>query len=236
MQPDGLIRYIVWYAGQQGVKLTTNRLVKFLYLADLYEARAREGKTITGFPWRFVYYGPYCPEAMQSIEETARRGLVCKQTFDSTFDKEKSYSLFSCNDHEAEKLQQHFRMGTLSQLQSAIKRFGEDTPLLLDYVYFETEPMKDAKKGDLLDFSKAQQSVQPRAIQLKKISKEKIELARNKIRLIGERQKEDRQRVLKEDAEIEKYKDESYQELKKSMDGEELAVGSKGIAIIRLTE
>ena len=50
MQSTDLIKYIAWYATQQGIKLTTNRLVKFLYLADLYYARIKDGKQSRDFP------------------------------------------------------------------------------------------------------------------------------------------------------------------------------------------
>lgn len=40
---EDLVRLIVWYASSRGEKLTTLRLVKFLYLADLYHARGGKG-------------------------------------------------------------------------------------------------------------------------------------------------------------------------------------------------
>ena len=185
MKSVDLIRYIAWFATQEGIRLSTNRLVKFLYLADLYNARFKSGQTITGFPWRFVYYGPYCTEAWNCIETASKTGYVCKETFESKFAEGKEYSLFSCNDPDAEKLEEQIHIGILSQLQSAIKRFGDDTPLLLDHVYFETEPMKAVKKGDLLDFSKTKMPEPLKSIQLRKIPKEKIKIARQKIKLIG---------------------------------------------------
>ena len=68
MNINNLIKYIVLYATEQGIKLTQVRLVKFLYLADLYFARRNQGKTFTGLPWAFIYYGPYCGEAMTAID------------------------------------------------------------------------------------------------------------------------------------------------------------------------
>jgi hypothetical protein len=44
-----LIQYIVCYATEKGVKLSPIRLVKFLYLADLYWARENNGKILTPF-------------------------------------------------------------------------------------------------------------------------------------------------------------------------------------------
>ncbi len=125
-------------------------------------------------------------------------------------------------------------IGILSQLQSAIKRFGDDTPLLLDHVYFETEPMEAVKKGDLLDFSKTKMPEPLKTIQLRKIPEEKIKIAREKIKLIGKKLNMDRDKLIKDERNIEKYKDESYYRFIKLLDGEELEVGLKGTAKIKL--
>src|SRR3989304_1658958 len=69
---DDLIHLIVWYASSRGEKLTTLRLVKFLYLADLYHARVSRGTTLTGWPWAFVHFGPYCQEAMSAIDRAGK--------------------------------------------------------------------------------------------------------------------------------------------------------------------
>ena len=47
-----LIQYIIWYASERGMKLSPIRLVKFLYLADLYWARENNGETLNEWPWR----------------------------------------------------------------------------------------------------------------------------------------------------------------------------------------
>ena len=76
IEPSNLVHLIVWHAAETGNALTPLRLVKFLYLADLYYARAHRGETLTGWPWAFVHYGPYCSEAMDTIQEAVRRRLV----------------------------------------------------------------------------------------------------------------------------------------------------------------
>lgn len=236
MQSTDLIRYIVWYATQQGIKLTTNRLVKFLYLADLYYARIKDGKTITGFPWRFIYYGPYCREAWNTIEKAAADNLICKETYASYFDDEKEYNLFWCREDDAEELGEQIHIGVIGYLQNAIKKFGDDTPQLLDYVYFDTEPMQDAQKGDLLDFSKAERFEPVKKVQLKKLSPETIKKAREKIKKLSDSLNADRKRLIKSEREAEKFKDESYYKFLNLLDGEELEVGLKGTAKIQMTK
>ena len=53
------VQFITWYARQREERLTVIRLVKFLYLLDLYYARENKGDIITGCSWKFVHYGPY---------------------------------------------------------------------------------------------------------------------------------------------------------------------------------
>lgn len=207
-----------------------------MYLADLYQARIKSGHTFTGFPWRFIYFGPYCREALHCIEEASRAGYICKETFESKFAEDKDYNLFSCADTDAEGLEEQVHIRILSQLQSAINRLGDDTPLLLDYVYFETEPMEDVRKGDLLDFSKAKIPEPLKTVQLKKIPEEKIKLAKEKIQLIGKKLKKDRDKLIQDERHAEKYKDESYYKFLRFLDGEELEVGLKGIAKIKLPQ
>lgn len=227
-----LIRYIVWYATQHEIALTTVRLVKFLYLADLYYARTYNGETLTKFPWAFVHYGPYCTEAMEAIEGVASTGIICKRTYESKFANTDEFHIYTCHDEEIEPLDTFFPIEALSPLQVAIKKYGEDTAALLDHVYFETEPMIDAKPKERLDFTSAKPIERSRQTKIQKLSKEKIELARNYIRRLGEKAKRDMSRLKDEDAEMAKWKDEVYYSALEYFDDEDLQPGLKGIARI----
>jgi hypothetical protein len=236
MNPHDIIRYIVWFATENDIRLTTNRLVKFIYLADLYYARLKGGKTLTGFPWKFIYYGPYCREAMQCIDQVVSDGLICKETYESYFGAEKEYYRFTCKNENAEKIKESIHIGVLAQIQKAIRELGDDTPQLLDYVYFDTEPMAGARKGDLLDFSKAEKSDPIKKAKLKKLSPETIKLARQKIKQLSDQMNADRERLIKDVQETVKYKDDAYYQFIEMLDGEELAVGLRGTAKIQIVE
>ena len=54
VDPVKLIQFIVCQATEFGASLSPIRVVKFLYLADLYHARENKGETLTGWPWAFV--------------------------------------------------------------------------------------------------------------------------------------------------------------------------------------
>jgi len=232
MKIYNLIRYIVWYATENDIALTTVRLVKFLYLADLYYARIYRGKTVTNFPWAFVHYGPYCTESMEAIQGAVSTGIIDKKTYESKFANTDEFHIFTCYDEEVEPLDKFFPIEALSLLQVAIKKYGEDTAALLDHIYFETEPMIDAKPKESLDFSTAKPIERPRQIKIQKLSKEKIELARKYIKRLSEKSKRDMSRLKDEDTEMAKWKDEVYYSALEYLDDEDLQPGLKGIARI----
>ena len=49
-----LIQFVVFQATEFGASLSSIRVVKFLYLVDLFHARENKGETQTGWPWAFV--------------------------------------------------------------------------------------------------------------------------------------------------------------------------------------
>ena len=202
---EDLVRLIVWYASSRGEKLTTLRLVKFLYLADLYHARVSwfdsahhdpehvegsKGTTLTGWPWAFVHFGPYCQEAMSAIDRAGKSDSFQVNEQPSKYDDEKDYRLFwtEAVDEEPEIISR-LDLSVWSRLQWAIQRWADDSSGLLDYVYFETEPMIDAKPGEILDFGKARMPDPPKKIQMKKLSKKKVEEAKKAINELKERYK-----------------------------------------------
>jgi len=236
MNPIDIIRYIVCYATQNDIRLTTNRLVKFVYLVDLYHARLKDGEILTGFPWKFIHYGPYCSEVMNYIEQAVHQNLINMETYDSLFQADNDYHMFSCTDENADDLKTSFHIGVLGQIQKVIKKFGDDTPQLLDYVYFHTEPMMGVKKGDLLDFSKVEKFTPIRSIKLNKLSPQSIMNAREHIKKLCELLDIDRRNLNQDSEETYRYKDESYYHFIEMFDGDELEVGMKGTSKIQITE
>jgi hypothetical protein len=187
---EDLIHAIVWYASRRGEKLTTLRLVKFLYLADLYNARFSKGETLTGWPWAFVYFGPWCKEVNEAIEKSAKKGLILAQEYPSKYDDDKDYRLFSTESTDEEpKIIDALPTYVWSRLQWAIQKWADDWHGLLDYVYFETEPMIEAKPGALLDFSHSQMPEVPKKMETKKIPKAKVEDAKKALARLREKYK-----------------------------------------------
>ncbi len=188
INPGDLIQAITWYASGRGEKLTTLRLVKFLYLADLYYARVTKGTTLTGWPWSFVYFGPWCQQVNKAIENSARDGIVQTETNPSKYDDAKDYRLFWTDKNgEEPEVVNNLPIYVWSRLQWSIQKWVDDSYGLFAYVHFETEPMIQVKRGAVLDFSKARMPEVPKKTETKKISKANLQEARKAVDRLREK-------------------------------------------------
>jgi len=186
LDPTHLVQLIVWLARQRGESLTTLRLVKYLYLADLYWAREHEGQTLTRWPGAFVHFGPFIGEALDTIQHAVNAGLVVAQPFRSKYTDEERH-LYTVEDDRAAALADNLPDTVLGPLHDTIRRWADDTPALLDYVYFRTEPMADARPGERLDFTKAVKTEEPHPVQMTQLSGQQIRRAKEAARALAER-------------------------------------------------
>lgn len=168
---------------------------------------------------------------MQKIDYAVNNNIIYRKKFESDY-SDKDYALFSCYDEHLDAIKRLFPRAVISELQAAIKKYGDETAALLDYVYFETEPMIDAHKGDLLDFSKSRQREIGIPAQIKKLSKSDIESAKNHIKILGEKFKKARENLRKDQDSIEQWKDTVYYQALDNLNEKQLDVGLKGIAKI----
>jgi len=220
-----LVQYITWLATEREEVLSPIRLVKFLYLADLYNARRNKGRTLTGWPWKFVHYGPFCVEALKEIDETVNRGMIEAISYESRFDDEPHF-LYKYESEQDPTMASTLPIYVIGPLQGAIKKWGGDTFALLDHVYFETEPMKNVHPGDTLDFTSAKEPEPHEEIQVKRLSRRKIKKGKELIERIKESQKECFV------AEPEQIYDESYFEALNYVNDEGLELKVEGKAKI----
>ncbi len=146
-----LVRWIIQYASICDYKLTKMRLVKFLYLADLYHFRSM-GSTLTCWPWKFWKLGPYCVESIKALEAVESQQDMLVEKRQSDFE-ENDYTLYSSRDPGQEQRPASLPTSVRGHLADAIKKYGSDTSALLEYVYFHTEPMLYGRPAQALDFS-----------------------------------------------------------------------------------
>jgi hypothetical protein len=150
-----LLGVLARLAVDRGGRLTKIRLVKFLYLLDVYWAQAQRG-TYTSWQWAFVHYGPYCRESTDAIDRAAESGFLSPQTYESSYSDE-DYRLYSpgnrITEADVDKVMGSLPPHVYALLTSAVKRWYDDTHGLLDYVYFRTGPMERARPGEVLSFA-----------------------------------------------------------------------------------
>jgi len=144
-----LIGAVASYITECGGAPTKTKVLKLLYLLDI-EAFRRTQKTLTGFDWIFYLYGPWAAsydDALSAAADTNKIRVALPEP-----DNEGATFI-----NPAQKLPLSAVFPNVVQELTA-KRIIEawasrPTVELLDYVYFHTAPMRDAKRGAALDFS-----------------------------------------------------------------------------------
>lgn len=174
-----LIRFIAAKAAERGSLLTRTRLVKFLYLADVFHARKTGGQILTGWRWKFHHYGPFCDEAVAEIEAAVDGGYLNTKMLDvadATHDVTLLYSTRPKTDADA--VMYALPGHVTAALSTVVRKYIGNTTMLLDYVYFDTEPMDTAQPGDLLDFSRCQDIIFDSPIKMLPLSVKKLRRGR----------------------------------------------------------
>jgi len=194
-----LITYILKVAYDYGcTAISKTQLIKFLYLADLIFARLYEGQTWTGWKWRYYHFGPYCEEAVNSIQEAVNRGLILSEKLAN---EKKEFMILKPTPKALEQ-KTEIPIEFHGLLPKWIKKYGGDLCQLLDFVYQNTEPMIEAKKGELLNFSSCLPSSKiafySKEFNLPRMSEEKRNLLKSKIKKLTKlrlaREKEQRKK------------------------------------------
>ena len=237
IDPKQLVKYVVWLAGQLDKAVTETRLIKYLYLIDLYHAQIKQGTTLTGWPWAFVNYGPYCAEAYDAMEKAVKFNFIEEKFYDSKYESRDKFRLLSIIKDEQDDepvIEKELHIYITSQLQKIMRQYGDDTASLLDYVYYDTEPMRDAAPYEKLDFSKAQKPEILPAINMKKISPEALKKGAG----IIDKLKAKYQDAVNEGIRRNKQRvkcglyDDAYDKAVKYLDEDDLETGLEGTAKI----
>lgn len=140
-----VIMYFLKRAEEEHFPIGKVRITKLLYLLDLEYYRDND-RTFTGLNWIFYKYGPYTAEIDYVLSHV---GIKLEE---EAFTSKKSIKRLMVSESVASYFVDPLLENYLHRIWTA---WGmESLPRLLDFVYFETEPMLDAKRGEQLDFSK----------------------------------------------------------------------------------
>ena len=175
---ENLIAYILTRAHEMNVRVGKVKIQKILYLIDV-ESYRETGKVLTGVEWIFYKYGPYSSEIESILKDFPVEAIF--------IGNDRKFRRIFINEPQRE-LEIDFERKLL--IDRVLKKWLEaSTDEILNYVYFETEPMiKAQKRGQKLDFS----TIMPKG-QDKEIQWTHEELV--KLKMIGEKLKKALERI-----------------------------------------
>ncbi len=145
---DNLLWYVVWRSADYELPPTKTRLVKYLYLVDLLASRARRQR-MTGLQWIYYDYGPYCVGFEDLLQNEAHRRHL-------RLERLPSRAGFSGEPTVVQPLQQPAPQLVPAEFRTLADRVCStwrdwELNVLLNYIYFETPPMRHAERGAELD-------------------------------------------------------------------------------------
>jgi antitoxin SocA-like protein len=139
---------ILTRARERAVGLNKTKLLKLLYLADIEHYR-KHNETLTGFDWIFLWYGPWAAEYDGLLDDLARTDSIEIEPWDKDELTGFRIQLSEPRDLNAiiADVDEYYRI-----LRAIDTWADRSLPDLLNYVYFETEPMIGAVSREPLLF------------------------------------------------------------------------------------
>lgn len=138
-----------------GFSIRIITLIKYLYLLDVYMAQTT-GKKFTDFDWIFYKFGPFDSNAYQFIDTLIKNKLILIEEYESKYSKESDFIVLKPIENSPGRTEIWKLLKNNEVLTRIFKydlpRFRDDTRSLLDYVYFETEPMHNVNMKERLNF------------------------------------------------------------------------------------
>src|SRR6266481_3774475 len=140
--------YLLSCAARDRAGVGTTKLVKLFYLID-HEHYRWHRRTLTDAAWLFYHFGPYCEELVEAAQSAD--GIEPEQALE--FSEGKFYRGYRVKQWHADA-SSRWPAPVRGIVESVYQRWGGVAlPLVLDYVYFETQPMLHATRFRPLDFS-----------------------------------------------------------------------------------
>lgn len=143
-----LTAFIIDQVRDSGGSLPKTKLVKLLYLIDV-ESMRQQQRPMTGLEWRYWHYGPYSQEIEKLLGE-----IVGKSISELEFITKDGRRIFTYQPIDIDEIESEYRLEERLIIYNTLKKWAnEELRNVLNYVYFETEPMAKAKWGEILDLT-----------------------------------------------------------------------------------
>jgi len=147
---DNLIPAIVTWIAERDGYVTKTKLLKLLYLFDVEYYRYHRC-TFTAFAWEFFHLGPSAPEYDRVLTGLLAHGILSEQQRSNSPECE---TAFYKPTKRVETRRPFVKVNDESILLEVLHRWGtRTTGEILNYVFFQTEPMEAAIRNQPLDFS-----------------------------------------------------------------------------------
>jgi len=174
MDSSLLLAYLLKEAQNNRVSLAKVALIKLLYLLEVEYFRYQRER-VTGLKWLFYHYGPYPPSVEKALKENFTSDK--KETAQG-----REFISLKPKRALAQRLNSEPIPAVITSLtQSIIDRWaGVKLNILLNYVYFETEPMQNVKRGDELNFNKIK-PIEDIKIEMSLEKRQQLEQIRSKL-------------------------------------------------------
>lgn len=173
-----LISAIVSYVNDRDSYVSKTKLLKLLYLFDVEYYRIHRS-TYTGFNWKYYHLGPWTAEYDGVLEGLlANQILTMRRSSDPGYDTE-----FYRSPEHVDVSQLFSSYKDESILKNILYTWGEKaTPEILDYVYFQTEPMQHGERNEPLDFRRIEEQLPQYKRSSSGKKQEEIDAVRQKIK------------------------------------------------------
>ena len=128
------------YKQKIGIAPAKTKLLKLVYISEIYYKRIT-GKRLTNQQWVFWKHGPYLWQYDEVISNQA--------IFLLPDEIDEFHAVSVREDYQTEEL----NIEEYNAVNRALEHASSDLNQLLDFVYFDTEPMMETQvRGDVLDF------------------------------------------------------------------------------------
>ncbi len=147
-RPKGKLQNIITFLCFKAKPLSTRKLVKLVYLVDVYHCQMF-GKRLTDVPFKHYLYGAWSPEIEKSLEELCEAGIIEEDTVET-----RDGNVASVPKPAIDRTQVRLSASAIQTIEMVLEDFGIANPN--DVVEFtkKTLPFLNTPFDEEIDFSR----------------------------------------------------------------------------------
>jgi uncharacterized phage-associated protein len=158
------LRSIVYYLISKIPNLNKTEIVKLSYLAD-YNYYKYFNKDITGITYKYHHHGPFSKTVYDCIDSLEEKNIIKQNKYTSIIKEREYFSFEIINKFD---IGEYLDNQELNILRFVLSEYGNLGYEKLTEISYNTEPMKNAKRGEILDFNYINKSIKNKIAKVKK--------------------------------------------------------------------